>query len=432
MLAENNLTLKHKLKNDAVISSNLFSAIQLNILNEKYRFENKLDLTYDNSKESVKFHDFYEIVDHEHEKLEQTKLNLFFSHKGTYIKNANKNSKYKYDGKGDEYKYGINFNFKKQNFLIDGLEFKNDFSLEKEIRTTQSFKMYNSVAEIYTENPDLIPKILDKVIAKEVSFEPDRSKIVFVEERENYKTKEKYYIKNTLTPIEYDGKKKRVTDTLKIENKTKATYTYNKIKFEATNEFNLNKDYLKESEDKITNKFLINAQKRFNGYFVINPRIGNETKYFEKEIYNGTGKALETALLTGVDLKYVKNEGPLNLEAGIDLGANLQFRKVNKNFFFLTAGRSEASLERLPDNLKEYIKNEKNKFVFGPKFTIKPHLSVKYQINDNLSVNSDAEIEFVASKNVYQRLHGDYIPVDNKITFKDTTAKIKLGINYNW
>lgn len=432
LLAENNLALKHKLKNEAVLSSNLFSALQLNILDEKYRFENKIDLSYDKSKESMKFHEFYEIVDHEHEKLEQTKFNAFFSHKGTYIKNADKNGKFKFDGKGDEYNYGFNFNFKKQNFLTKGLEFKNDFSISRELRKTQIFKWYNSVAEIHSDLDRRPSRWSDRTTAKETHFEKDRSKIEFVEERIFFRTNRKYYIKNTLTPLEKEGDKKIVINKLDISNKTKASWKYKRVNFELTNEFSLKKDFLKDEEDKLTNKFLLNAQRRFKGYYVINPRIGNETKYFKKELVEGVGKAIETSILTGVDLKYVKNEGNLKLETGLDLGADLQFRKANKDFFLLTSGRSEENIASLPEGIQEYIKKERDKFVFGPKFTIRPHFDATYKLSDNLSVGAKAEVLFTASKDVNKRVRNNYSPVYDKVSFKETKAKVALKLDYTW
>lgn len=113
---ENNLDLRYRLNKDTFLSSNWYSAIQLTNLDKATNFVNSLELTYDYNTENRRSHEFYEVIDHEHEKIDQTKFSLKMEHQRIHFKNNKKR---------DIFEIKANATYKKTDFIVKDLVFEN-------------------------------------------------------------------------------------------------------------------------------------------------------------------------------------------------------------------------------------------------------------------------------------------------------------------
>lgn len=79
---------RYKHDDNTVIGAYLYNGIQLENMKERLNFKNRIEIFYDNNQEARRFHKFYEVLDHEHEKINQFKVSAAYTHKGNYQKES--------------------------------------------------------------------------------------------------------------------------------------------------------------------------------------------------------------------------------------------------------------------------------------------------------------------------------------------------------
>ncbi|WP_197407627.1 hypothetical protein, partial [Oceanivirga salmonicida] len=137
-LVENRTYLKYALDENTVLTGYLYNGLQVNNLNEKNNFKNSLSLTYDYNTEKNRGHEFYEVLDHEHEKIDQIKFNIRLGHEGIYLLNPINNAKTKFDEKVNIINTTVDFVYKKTDFFAKDLVFSNKTKLDSTINLVKS------------------------------------------------------------------------------------------------------------------------------------------------------------------------------------------------------------------------------------------------------------------------------------------------------
>lgn len=112
--------LRYKYDNNTVLSAYMYNGIQTKNIKDQCNILNSIELTYDYNTEKRRYHKFYEILDHDHEKIDQLKVSLRFAHNANYLKNPVNNQKIKFDVKTDYFETKLKANYKK---TIDKLIF---------------------------------------------------------------------------------------------------------------------------------------------------------------------------------------------------------------------------------------------------------------------------------------------------------------------
>lgn len=411
LLAELRTDVRYKYDEDTVISASMYNALQLKAIKEKRNFKNSIQLTYDKNKEKRRFHEFWEILDHEHEKLEQLKVDFRFSHEGSYLLNPLKNAKLKYDQLDNVYDSQFKFIYKKPNFMVQGLEFTNELKIKNYIETTKtSGRKYNMTSKLYIDKdqekgdfPDFTKP--DKISLKH--YNEDKS---VYEDYYYYDKDGKRYIViergESTNPDKYQDTE-ITKNIVSIENKTK--YKYKEI--EVTNKFELEKD-LTGDRTVIYNDLKLSYEKKLPYGFKVKPFIGN----LYAPLFDSEGLGLHYSLIKlGFDVSNYYSYDGLKFKVGLEAQTKIQVRKAKDKY------------------VTDENKDEANKWVSGAELDLKPYVNAEYTFKNNIKVFGKAEVPIVFSKNAISvASENKFEKVEDNFTFKYFKAILKAGIKYEW
>ena len=130
----------------------------------------------------------------------------------------------------------------------------------------------------------------------------------------------------------------------------------------------------------------------------------------------------------GVDIKYIYDKiENIKLTFGLDTAYEIIQRKAPENRLF---GRRENNnyYNKFPD-LKNQVKNEADKWVYGASISFKPYAQVDWNINDNLVFKVDTEVQMKKEKTVVATFYG-YYPASKEFGYINANAKLKCSLEY--
>lgn len=451
--------VRYKHNEDMTMGAYIYNGIQLESIKERLHFKNHFELFFDKNKELKRMHKFYEIVNHEHEKLEQIRLSASLTHEGNYLYNQfYVENTPKFDEMKDKYKFSAQLKLKKSDLFIKGLSVENDLNIIRNYAThknsTKVYKVENaSLKFIDPEDEHYIYKgkykgkdvfnpaaaneeILRKIYKTDKGYELHKVYETTKELRNDFsgeikKKKIKYLEKSEYIP-DYISGKEMITDDTKTKNnmelKNKTKIVYNKFSIENKLKFNKLLDktqYLIKNESKL-------AYEQDIMKFKLKPYIENEYNIFkntDKDYYetNKFSPAIDVAYNFVYDITDMID---IAFKLGLDSKFSLQSRKASSN--------------RLQTNvLDEKIKNkvnkldferqkieEENKWVQGSEINIRPYAEFITNIGNDLSVKLSGEMNLKYEKGVFTNYLGGYSP-KSKIWNSNYKTKLKLALEYH-
>lgn len=369
-LSDIGLHFRYALDENTTIGLSGKNKFQLNILKDYHNFKNSINIFYDYNKEKYRAHKFYEILDHEHEKLEQYKFDFTFNHNGAYTLPDSQKEKLKYARKVNIYEFKLKQKIKKPNFLINNLTFENVTNIDYTLGFIENAHKYVATHKLYSVNkPDNAQKNLK---VDEVHNNYDADKIEDLKPLWFEKYNDDLSKIDTQLGVIY--KKDNVFKTFAIDNELKASYTYKKGIFE------------------ITPYSIYNYDALYNLTF-------NKYKYH--------------VLTPGIDfsLNFKKNKNILKI--GVDTKNDIQFRVATEKGIHSTLGN----------------KNEINKMVIGNVFYIKPYVKISSKLTDNITVKTDFNYEYMNSFDVTR---GGSSSMFAPKKFTQHNVKTKFSLQYEW
>lgn len=397
------------------INSNIFfnigvnNKLQLDVIKERYNFKNGIDVSLDYNIEKKRYHEFWEVLDHSHDKIEQAKIDISFYHTGNYRKTPLNNAKLKFDRSIDMIDFKLSTNFKKSNVFGLGFDVSNDSKLEyKYSKIQDSNRKYIVRGDYYSleenkglkENKaDIIKRFTNVVEGDDFSSMHD---YYYFKNKENkeYMGVMTYSSTNPEKYIENDMKEIKFENTTKINSK--------KMKLDIENKFKLNRKISEDDIDmNIKNETLLKystrLKKGFSTEFILENK--NETNY-ENDNFIGFNNVVGTKL----DINYLRFENGIKFKGGLILGANLELRK-------------SESVEK---------EEEKDKLVIGQGYNVKPYIELDLPIIENMKFESKLKIDNIFGQTVTNKNGHKYKGKDEKLEYKKTKYKLNLGVKYNW
>ena len=438
---------RYKHDDNTVIGAYLYNGIQLENMKERLNFKNRIEIFYDNNQEARRFHKFYEVLDHEHEKINQFKVSAAYTHKGNYQKESFPEiANLQFNQKDDKHRLDLAVKYKKTDFLVKDLIFENETNVKYAYETvkrsngqyfvTNEYKFQNSTdRDIIIKNGNInggaSHEIVDKKIYKtkegyEVHrvFETEKESDGGLLEESEGKRKIRYVEIIKFSPTQNyslildDSKTK---NNINIKNNTKVKYkgfTFeNKLDFSTL---------LSKEEHNLKNKAKISYEKKFMNNLVLKPYIENDTIYYTTGIENYYA---ENMLRPGIDIKYTLNEfDNVKLTVGVDASYEMQQRKAPKSR--LVGNLDSKIVEHLSDEYKKQVEKEADTWVFGSLIKVKPYVEVKWDINNNLAFKVKGDITAITEKSAVSSIDGYYNPVSKEFGYMQANAKLKLSLEY--
>lgn len=405
--------LRYAIDKDTTIGLSGVNKFQLDNLKDYRNFKNSITLFYDYNKEKFRAHKFYEILDHEHEKLEQYKLEFKFDHTGTYTLPDSKKEKLKYASKVNQYEFKLKQKIKKPDFLIKGLTFENVTDLNYTLGYIENAHKYLGTYKLYSlHKPTQADKNLkvDEIYNKENHLQEfshtwSNEDLSLIEGQVGVlKGAKMYFIKKRKEAIYFDqySKEKRI-NLFELKNVTKIDYNNFKLK----NSLYLSKDNFFKTfalDNELTLSYLYK-----NGIFEAKPYIThNYDVFYKKDL-----KLYDYNVLTpGIDVSINYKKDNFSLKLGTDIKNDFQFRRATRLGINDTLGDQ----------------NEIDKLVKGSIIYVKPYLKVENKLGDHLTVKGDFSYEYMKSFDVTR---GSTYTMYKPIEFKQHNIKTKVSLQYD-
>lgn len=399
---------------NTTIGLELDNKLQTNVLNDYHNFKNSLNFTYDYNTEKKRFHKYWEILDHEHEKIDQSKIYLGITHTGTYTINSLKDAKLKYERKIDNIETKLNYTYKKTNFLIKNLIFETNFNLISNLGFTTLGKEYNITHELYSFSKTKNPSIENiNNFGTTPSDMYDAWYYVQKEDTSSY-LYNKFYIYNNIPyiiqekgqatkPNAYKKSLIKIND-FEFKNKTRVKYK----NFDFKNSFYYYNNYILSNQS-LDNEMKILYTQKYKSLTLIPSYKHEFDAFFTKQ-----GKHYHYNLFTlGLDINNEFIFDDLSFKLGFDISNEFQIRKATK-----------LGIHKVEGNINEADKN-----IYGNIIRVIPYLNTKYIFNNNL--NMKANIKFNYNK-YHDVTRGNNYTMYSPRNFKEMILKAKLIVNYEW
>lgn len=399
---------------NTTIGLELDNKLQTNVLNDYHNFKNSLNFTYDYNTEEKRFHKYWEILDHEHEKIDQSKIYLGITHTGTYTINSLKDAKLKYERKIDNIETKLNYTYKKTNFLIKNLIFETNFNLISNLGFTTLGKEYDITHELYSFSKIKNPSIENiNNFGTTPSDMYDAWYYVQKEDTSSY-FYNKFYIYNNMPyiiqekgqatkPNAYKKSLIKIND-FEFKNKTRVKYK----NFDFKNSFYYYNNYILSNQS-LDNEMKILYTQKYKSLTLIPSYKHEFDAFFTKQ-----GKHYHYNLFTlGLDINNEFLFDDLSFKLGFDISNEFQIRKATK-----------LGIHKVEGNINEADKN-----IYGNIIRVIPYLNIKYIFNNNL--NMKANIKFNYNK-YHDVTRGNNYTMYSPRNFKEMILKTKLIVNYEW
>ncbi|WP_067140525.1 hypothetical protein [Oceanivirga salmonicida] len=472
LLTELDLDLRYKKDENTTLGIYAYNGLQLQAINEKDKYKNKVEFFYDYNTEKHRQHKFYEILNHEHDKEDQIKVKLGLTHVGDYEKHlfTVPDLKNKYKRKDEKFTTELELKLKKTNIFTDNLVLENNLNIKHNYEQTQdSKKVYINFFEYKFENEE------DKYLKNDPDFLSDSSKIKeFLYKNDDGFELHTVYEKKINDPllgnertIKYMKiiKSKLLDDSglenakttihnIELENKTKAKYKYKGFNFNLKNTLKT-KSLVGKNNTLINNKLETSVDRDLFKNFNLKLKLNNE---YNTILKNNTYNHQTNLLGLGFDASYTHTFDDLRVKTGFDFTFSIQNRIAKKEF--LLASKHPDLLEKtltreeyeekfpnskyedyleikeytkeLADSLRKQLQEENNKWVYGHEIDLKPYIELKAKIIKGLylTIKGEANIQF--KRDNFLRLYNDFVPKADKTTYSGTDTKFTLNLQYRY
>ncbi|WP_064615411.1 hypothetical protein [Streptobacillus moniliformis] len=445
-ILEANSYLKYRLNKDTFIGIDVYNGGQINLLDERKVHRNKVTAYFDYNTERRRVHDFWEILDHEHEKIDQFKVSLSYDRKY--------NAKYSpldsaiLDGYNDNEKYDFKLNLKKSDFGIKGLSLSNDFTFNTEfnqrVNSDRKYKLkhfyyLNSNSSDVGKNFNAIFDMRRNVIVNtafqktlDTSIHKLNNKYIIVNHymySPNGKNPFEYYV---VTEAVSDGPNtfsNVITKKYNIDNVSKVEYVKGRNKVNAVNKIKYFNDVF-SGNSKLNDDLTLSYERGLKaGYRV---KFNLENKY-ERNDFNNKNLYETNILNSGMDFNYLYNQNGLNIKTGLTLNAALLARKADKSMLLGP---------NIPENIKKELSqntgyltqeaDEANKWKLGEEFKIKQYISIKYSYNRKVDIKANLEVEKKYDRSPFAKLYFKYNPANRKIRSYPVEYKLAMEFSYKY
>lgn len=450
LVIEMNSYYRYKHDENTTIGIDLYNGVQPNILNERKNYRNKIKFFLDYNTEKIRAHKFWEIVDHEHEKIDQTRLE--FSYDRKFNEKLSPVDKKIVDNKKVDEIFNFKAIIKKSDFLTKNFNISNDFDFNYEKTTTlDSDRKYQMEHEFHFKNSDdqdsiigvndkgelayIAEKAYEKVlgtelIKKDYGFDliSHLSQVINPNEP-NSRTTDYYIITKIMTT-----KNTKYTKTLglkyNLNNNSKLNYKYKDHNFELINNLKYSKlPNAKESK----------LEDNIDIFYSYDTNLGIKLKFGlgdEYTIYktNKIVKYQTNRIKTNIDTNYTYNKNKYKLSFGLKLDYNILARKAIKEQLYgpsINGILLEALKKDYPNSpFLTQEKEENNKWKWGQEIIISPYAEFNYDIKRNLILNFKAKAEKKYEQSPFTKAYGLFNPADKDFTARPFEYSIKLGLTY--
>ncbi|WP_156300566.1 hypothetical protein [Streptobacillus canis] len=436
---------RYKVNNNIFLGLDVYNGRQINLLNERKNYRNKISAYFDYNTEKKRLHEFWEVLDHEHDKIDQFKFKVSYDH--TYNAKYNPLNFKILDNYLDTKKYDINLIVKKSNIGVKGLSISNDFKFNSEvIKSVDSDRKYLLKHRYYFKDNDdyenafdffgdltintLLQKNLGKSIEKIGNKYIVKNHFQYTPD-DGYKPYE-YYI---ITEVNSDPPKnfnKTKVKKLVVSNLTELEYVKSKDKVNLKNDFKFITNP-ENNEWKIYNDLTSSYERNF-GYGI---RLKfNILEKFEKYSFNGLNLYDMNELKTGFDLNHLYNENGIKIKTGLKFDGAMLARRAHITKLYgpnINPILRNELLNSYPDS--PYLtqgSDEKDKWMLGQEYTIKPYIDFKYSPINNLDIKANLEIEKSFIKTPFRKIYNFFNPADKEFTSNPMMYKIGFGIDYKY
>lgn len=340
-IIENRIDLRYRIKPDAFLKLNTYSGLQISDIDEIINVLNSVEFIYDYNKEKRRVHPFYEILDHEHEKIEQTKISLRLAHNGRYYSNPVLNQNTKFDRLVNVYDAKLSFVYKKP---------INDFILETKLDINENIKTDQRNGRVYEITNAALDKDIDenklktlKIYSSKKQYNDDFSEYIKVGKRrigrKDYQIIEKGKSTN---PTDYEPKKV-LENMFKVNNDTSLIYK----NFKVRNKLKVDYNVLEKEIDKVKDNISLEYKQNLAYGFSITPKVEYMYSYkmpSNKLLYKDPKIEKELSVLA--DLAYNYRNAKVRVRAGIEPGFK------NKNFVITPYAKLKYNIT---DNLQTFV-----------------------------------------------------------------------------
>lgn len=448
LLLENNSYLRYKENDDLIFGIDIYNGRSLDRSDEKIDKKNGFEAFVDYSKERKRAHEFWEIVDHEHEKIDRLKFHFSYYNNVNYKLNPfyYDLEEYKYDviKRNDVYKAGLNF--KKSFPKTKGLSIKNDFDIKVNIDNTKKinrkyflmhtfmFKSEEDKNKAFDVNGDLIATASEyALVSKKIQKRDIGYKVLnfYREELENSNETIEYYVLNNITAIAGEGYTYENKKDLSINNNFNITYKNRNFDVNMYNKTDILHGF-NSGETSIKNKSSLKYTHKFKNGFEISPSVENN--------YYGIAKNSKLPFQINtfdinLDSSYKYENEKIKLKVGFNVGNGYVSRKVPRSYLtgynfknFTHAIENEEERERFLNQEK----NEANKWVHGFNINFKEYFSLEYAPVSSFKINLEGEAKHKFEKSVTRKLTGNFNPKDKKVLIVPTKYKVNLALKFFW
>lgn len=438
-ILELNTYLRYKANDNTFLGIELFNGVQVDSLKESINRRNKVKVYYDYNLEKRRAHKFWEILDHEHSKVEQFKIAFDFDNNYKAKKSLLNNTKLDLIENKNIYK--LDLNLKKSDVFLKGLSISNDFNFKYEYENKKETEKKYDVKSYYLflseeDKNEAISKtgyLLKRKIER-------NSKTLFKDIKE-LKKGDKVRINNKDVTLENDGFE--IIDHKLYEVANKSMNYYKKSiavvnnedeysnspskKYTLNNSFNINYSKNKDNIDfnhkikyfnennknvdevKFENILSLNYERKLNRNLKL--LLGLEDKFIlEKENkYKVKIKLNTLSSKVGINYKYI------NGDLTLDLGLNNKFDLLSRN----------SSLHKLKN------RKEANKWINGYEININPYIKGIYKPFNNLEINADLGLEKIFKKDSFRRTADGNFSSFERVSLP-IKYNMKIGFTYRY
>lgn len=442
-ILETNTYLKYKINDDTFIGLNMYNGGQVNLINERNVYKNKVEVYFDYNTERKRYHKFWEVVDHEHDKLDQFKFKFTYDDK--HNKKYSPLNKEIIDNYKMDKKYNLNLVLKKSDFLIKGLSISNNFDFNTSFSTEiDSNRRYGLIHRFYFKKYIDSTKIFGTTegeLLLNPSYEKELASYT-IKEKDRFKTIKHLRYEIDENPIEYFrvtesiSRETKLTDYTKviskkydINNLTELEYIKKNDKINLSNKINY-KNQPFNNEYKLEDDITLSYERRFKHGIKLKFDLNNK---YEKYSFKNITMYQVDKLKAGFDFNYTYNENGMFIKGGLDMNASLITRKAHVSMLYGPKIHPLIREQLAPnDPYLKQVENEKDKWVFGQEYTFKPYVNLKYSPISNLDLKLDFEMQKIYIKNPLRRLYGSYNPVDTEVSGLPMEYKLKFGLQYKY
>lgn len=465
-IIETNIYGRYLYNENTFLGIDLFAGKQLSNLADGNNQRSKVRVFFDYNTEKRRYHKFWEIIDHEHDKIDQVKIEFSFDNE--YKDSLSKIHKGYIDKLENKKTFITDIKLKKSNVFTKNLNISNDFQFKLEDTfKKETNRKYNITQSVHFDNWDTHgDAITYDTNGVNYHFNPGFSKVL-AESYKKFKKGEELGLDEFYVPIiaENDGYilltkfeedfgtnsqpkyGKYYVETTAVSNGDMSYKSSRNKKHSYENKFNLSynnsknyfsfNEHLKYitnfNETKLESKTVGTYERKINSNLKLKNELSNEYELFKDKKSNH----YQTNVLSNninINQKIVKDDVKINV--GVDTKFSVLSRVAKKSRLYgssISPYLMEVLKREFPESpYDKQLENEPNKWVHGYEFSVKPYVKTVYTPKNNLEINGSFELEKTYTKTPLTKNEGLFLPLYSKPLSIPLKYGIKFGIIYRY